>query len=68
MGVKLVLISTKINANKYGWLRSFVDEINVNLKKDFEEIFFSITFALLEPLLTIYFTLHLFGTSNKISI
>ncbi len=40
MGVKLVLISMEINANKYGWLRSFVDEINVHLKNDFGEVFF----------------------------
>jgi hypothetical protein len=37
MVVKLVLISMEINANKYGWLRLFVNEINVNLKIDFKE-------------------------------
>jgi len=42
MGVKLVLISMEINVNKYGWRRSFVDEINVNLKNDFEEVFFKL--------------------------
>jgi hypothetical protein len=31
-----MLISMEININKYGWLRSFVDEINVNLKNDFD--------------------------------
>jgi hypothetical protein len=40
MGFKLVLISMEINANKYGWLRLFVDEINVILKNDFKEVFF----------------------------
>jgi hypothetical protein len=39
MGVKLVLISMEINANKDGSLRLFVDEINVNLKNDFGEVF-----------------------------
>jgi len=68
MGVKLVLISMEISANKYGWLRSFVDEINVDLKIDFEEVCFLITLALLEPLLTLYFTLQLFDTSNKRNI
>jgi hypothetical protein len=38
MGFKLVLISMEINANKYGWLRLFVDEININLN-DFKEVF-----------------------------
>ncbi len=28
----------EINANKYGWLRLFVDEININLN-DFKEVF-----------------------------